>query len=179
VPNSAGEPPFSPVVAGWAETIRIVVGETVIAVPAKLDTGAQTSSLAAVDVSTETTADGVVVRFKIPTDEDGMGGAPEVVPSIGAEIAAPLVRWARVRRAGVGKERRPVVRVTLCVAGLAADTEVTLTDRSGMTCPALVGRSFLAGRILVDASVAHLPFGTPVRLDPQPNVRCKSYAKNK
>ncbi|MDX2259584.1 MAG: RimK/LysX family protein [Hyphomicrobiaceae bacterium] len=146
--------------AGWAETIRIVVGDTVIAVPAKLDTGAQTSSLAAVDVTTEATASGVVVRFKVPTDDDLPGAraattaanSDRQTPERSTEIAAPLVRWARVRRAGVGEDRRPVVRVTLCVAGLTADAEVTLTDRSGMTCPALVGRSFLAGRILVDAA---------------------------
>lgn len=40
--------------------------------------------------------------------------------------------------------------------GITAVTEFTLTDRSGMDYPILIGRSFLKGRLLVDAGATDI-----------------------
>ena len=68
------------------------------------------------------------------------------------KIDAPVIRTASIRRAGAELRERPVIRLTLCVAGITADTEFTMADRSDLRYPVLVGRSFLAGKILVDAA---------------------------
>ena len=72
----------------------------------------------------------------------------------GASIAAeaPLTRMARVRRAGTEVAERPVVALGLCVAGRSDTVEFTLADRTEMDYRVLVGRNFLAGRIVVDAA---------------------------
>lgn len=126
------------VVAGWVE--RIGLPEHGLELDAKLDTGADTSSIDARDM-VRLRKDGVSsVRFTI-VSADGRQ----------ARIEAPVVRRARIKRAGGASDSRLVVRLRLCLAGQAIEAEVTLADRSQLSMPMLVGRNVLAGRVLVDA----------------------------
>ena len=135
--------PTCPQIAGWVETASIA--DPPRALEAKLDTGADTSALSATAM-TSFQRDGVTwVRFQLTA------GSPE-----SAVIETPLIRWARVRRAGTKTDRRPVVSLPLCLAGLTTTAEFTLTDRTGLDYPVLIGRAALAGRIAIDPARTHI-----------------------
>ena len=63
-------------------------------------------------------------------------------------------------RAEVEDTLRPIVKFKICLAGHVAETDFTLTDRSGQKLPVLIGRKFLADRILVDSNRMHIFFKT-------------------
>lgn len=129
-------------VAGWIERVRL--GGEGIVVQAKLDTGADVSSLHAAHVRRFQRDGAEWVGFDV-TGEDG-----RVV-----HFEQPLVRSARVRSATGGRQQRPVVRIEVCLGGVSGLTEVNLVDRSAMSERLLVGRSFLNGRFLVDSARTH------------------------
>jgi hypothetical protein len=135
-PNAAK--PGLPVV-GWVEDV--LVGPNRTRLSAKLDTGAQTSSASATQLTTFERGGQTFVRFAL------MAG----VVQQGELIEASVNRWVVIRRAGAKPDRRPVVDLDVCVAGLSARGAFTLTDRAGQDYPILIGRAFLAGRALVDA----------------------------
>ena len=69
------------------------------------------------------------------------------------QIEAPLVRYVRVRQASADDlDRRPVVRLSVRVGDQNEKTEFTLTDRSNMTFPVLLGRDFLKDIAVVDVA---------------------------
>jgi hypothetical protein len=130
-------------VAGWMERARLMPGE--IAVQAKLDTGADHSSLHATGIA----------RFQ----RDGAEWiAFDVIDDSGAtlRLERPLVRTARVSSVLTSRSARPVVRLGVCVGPVYRVVEVNLVDRAGMNERMLIGRSFLEGRLLVDPSRRHL-----------------------
>ncbi len=127
-------------VAGWAENVRLYADAVAITVPAKLDTGAQSTSINAADQRRFVKGNLEWVAFSL------VGGKGNKV-----EITAPIKRIARIRRAEVEVAERPVIELGLCIAGYTATVEVTLADRSGMDFSVLVGRNFMADRLLVDS----------------------------
>lgn len=126
------------VIAGWVENGWI--GEPPVKVQVKLDSGAATSSINAPHYRSYRHAGKMHVSFAL-TGADGQA----------VNIERPVERMVVIRRAGTVTQERPVIRLQICVAGVTSDAEFTLSDRSAMTYPVLVGRSFLAGRILVDS----------------------------
>lgn len=76
------------------------------------------------------------------------------------QIDASVVRWVVVRRAGAADQRRPVVALRLCVAGVRGAAEFTLADRGGLDYPVLVGRAFLAGKLVVDSAAVNTADGS-------------------
>ena len=134
----AAPPPAALLHAGWTEPAHIL--EAGIDLPAKLDTGAEHSSLHAEDVTRVGRGGSDWVRFTL-RDADGRRVAVE----------RPLTREAKIKRHAAPAQRRPVVRLTLCVGGLQREVDVNLVDRRDFDLPLLVGRSFLRGLVLVDA----------------------------
>jgi hypothetical protein len=128
-----------PVTVGWLE--RVKLGEDGLVVSAKLDTGADRSSLHAADIKWIKRDDGDWVAFEVVA-EDGRH----------ARFERKVLRVARVRRHGGGVQRRPVVLLELCLGSVRRQTEVNLTDRAGFSQVLLVGRSFLAERFAVDSA---------------------------
>jgi hypothetical protein len=132
-----------PAVIGWIEYVWL--GTDRVVVQAKIDTGADVSSLHATNIR-RIQRDGVEwVSFDL-TDEDD-----RVV-----HFERLLVRNARVRSAAGGNQRRPVVRMEVCIGPVSAQVEVNLVDRSTMSERMLIGRSFLRGRFLVDSARTHV-----------------------
>jgi hypothetical protein len=125
--------------ANAAEKIVVGTVEDVILfpwgvkVPARIDTGAAVSSL---DVC-EYSVDGQFVTFNLA---DRCGGH---------EIRLPLAGWKEVHSAE-GSDRRPVVKIAICLGSKRITTSVTLTDRSHMEYPFLVGRRTLKKDFIVD-----------------------------
>lgn len=109
---------------------------------ARIDSGAATSSLSAVNVERFERNGKRWVRFLLQHDD-------EAEP---IEIEAPLIRHVLIRQASSDEvDRRPVVSLTVNLGNaLQQDTEFTLTDRSQMTYPILLGREFLRDVTLID-----------------------------
>lgn len=111
---------------------------------ARIDTGAATSSINAVDIERFERDGKKWVRFNLAHSEDHKE----------KQIEARIVRIAKILQSskpGVGTERL-VVDLHIRIAGIAHSTEFTLTDRTHMEYPILIGRSFMQDLILVDVS---------------------------
>lgn len=128
-----------PTVVGWIEPVK--VGSEGLVVPAKLDTGADTSSLHVSELKWMRRDGGDWVAF------DVVGKDNRTV-----RLERKVERVARVKKAAGGVQERPTVLLGICLGGTYRVTEVNLTDRTGLKLPLLVGRSFLAGRFAVDSA---------------------------
>ena len=133
-------------ILGWIEAVELAPGGLVI--EAKLDTGADNSSLNAPDYE-EFKKDGDTwVRFTVTNSDDEA-----------ATFEKPLHRTARIRSAS-GTDRRPVVKMEICLGGVVREAQVNLADRSDLSYQMLIGRSFMKDHILVDSGNKHV--GEPV-----------------
>lgn len=126
-------------ILGWIENTQLP--DPGLELKAKLDTGAETSSLDARVLKKFRKGGKRWVRFVVVSRESG----EEFV----------MVR-ERVRTIGVvqhdgSRQTRPVVLLEICIAGQLLNTEVSLIDRSEFNYPLLLGRSALASFALVDA----------------------------
>ena len=110
---------------------------------ARVDSGSETSSLSASEV-VEYERDGDDwVRFVFRHES-----ADESV-----ELELPIKRTVLVRQASSDSaERRFVVELDIRLGDQLQTTEFTLTDRSNMTYPILLGRAFLMDLYVVDVS---------------------------
>ena len=131
-------------ILGWIE--NAFLPDPGLALKAKLDTGAETSSLDARVLKKFRKAGKRWIRFAV-TDRDS-----------GEEFV--MVR-ERVRTIGVvqhdgSRQTRPVVMLEICIAGHLLKTEVSLIDRSEFNYALLLGRSALATFALIDAGSTFL-----------------------
>ncbi|SCZ52203.1 ATP-dependent zinc protease family protein [Thiohalomonas denitrificans] len=111
---------------------------------ARVDTGALSSSLNAVDLQPFERDSRDWIRFRLPDEEHPDGG--EIYET-------PLVRYVKIRQASSDElERRPVVRLNVRVGGLSDETEFSLTNRENMLYPVLLGRNFLRDVVVVDVA---------------------------
>lgn len=124
------KPPL--LVIGWMEHLDLPdLG--LHRIKAKIDTGARTTALHATDIE-PFEKDGVEwVRFKMQKDDDS--------PVIQEE--APIHDHREIKNTSGIPEERIVIRTTLKLADRSWDISVSLTDRSNMRFPIIVGRSAL------------------------------------
>jgi hypothetical protein len=126
------------------EKIRIGTVENVallpwgVELPARIDTGATTSSLDARNL----TIRGRTAEFNLPQQYGGR------------QISLPIVNWKTVKSAGA-KNRRPVVIVELCIGDRRIRTHVNLNDRSSVKYPLILGRNTLRHDFLVECSTTY------------------------
>jgi hypothetical protein len=111
---------------------------------ARIDTGAETSSINAIDIQKFERDGKNWVKFNITHDSDG---SP-------LWIEAPVLRYVRILQSSEGEkyDRRPVIELHVRIGGVAHKSEFTLTDRQHMGFPVLIGRSFIQDVIVVDVS---------------------------
>jgi len=127
-------------VVGWIERIRL--GEEGVVLTAKLDTGADTSSLHAVDVRWFNRDGAHWVAFDV-AGEDGRK----------VRFERKVMRIAQIKRRG-GEQAldRPTVLMGVCLGHVYRVTEVNLADRTRFKQPFLVGRKFLEKHFAVDSA---------------------------
>jgi hypothetical protein len=130
-------------VAGWTEPVTFP--DYGLTIEAKLDTGADSSSLGVSDLDRFKRDGKIWYRFTI----EGSDGKA-------VTIEQQSNRTARIKRAEVEDTLRPIVRLKICLAGHVAETDFTLTDRSERRSTVLIGRRFLASRVLVDSGRTHI-----------------------
>ncbi|MDF0750190.1 RimK/LysX family protein [Marinobacter sp. 71-i] len=137
----------------------LVLEGTGLRMKARLDTGAKTSSLHAVNVEPFKKGEEEWVSFQLPLadhqDEDDAGGKD--LEEVILEFNLPVERTVKIKRKGAPSQRRYVVVMDFCIAGTTHKTEFSLTDRGKFSYPALLGRRFMRDdNILIDSADAFL-----------------------
>lgn len=127
---------------GWVE--EVVVSRSAFTMHAKLDTGADTSSLDAQDIERFERDGKPWVRFTLSGEEPGQN----------TTLERPLSRDVLIKRHRGPSQRRPVVTVPVCLGPFLMDIEVSLIDRSHFNYPVLIGRAAMEGVAVVDAERA-------------------------
>ena len=125
-------PTSPPAVIGWREQVhlpRLGVGP----IDAKIDTGARSAALHAEDIHVQ----GQRVRFLVPVN--GRNHHCEL----------PVHGRRRIRSSSGHSEMRIVVETDIVIGTLKYAIEITLTDRTDMGVPMLLGRAAVKGRFLV------------------------------
>ncbi len=128
-------------VYGWIEPVALPgAGITLMA---KLDTGADTSSLDATAIRRVRRGDKRLVKFQVRH--------PETNEPI--DLEREYVRSSRIVRHSGLHQVRHVVKLEICLGSIRRNVEVNLIDRSNFSYPFLLGRNALAEIALVDPSV--------------------------
>lgn len=140
-PTPPGPGPGSLPVLGWREWVALPeLG--IPAIKAKVDTGARSSSLHALQVEEVETSGSTRVRFTVLPIQDRSHPAHQV--------EAPLVDRRSVRSSSGESSLRPVVQLEVSLGSHRWPVEVTLARRDDMGFRMLLGRTAIRGRFLVD-----------------------------
>lgn len=127
---------------GWIE--RVTITEMSRGMKAKLDTGADTSSMHAENIERFKRGDIPMVRFDIVDPDTG-----ELT-----RLERPLARYVRIREHDGSFQRRPVVWLWLCLGTHRKRVEVNLVDRSQFNYQLLLGRAALQGHAVIDPDLS-------------------------
>jgi hypothetical protein len=125
-------------VVGWREIVSLP-GLSLEGIPAKIDSGARTSSLHAHVLEEIERPGGKFVRFAV--DWDGKRH----------ECEAIHVDVRGVTSSNGETQQRYVIKTPLRIGELEFKAEFSLADRSDMKFPMLIGRSALRRKFLVDS----------------------------
>ena len=131
-------------VIGRREVIDILDLE-LYGLDAKIDTGADSNSLHCDDIFID---DEKFVHFSL---------LDEVHPAYhGKKIKMPLYKLKKVKSSNGVIQLRASIQVMVSFLRKNYKTVISLTDRSDMKYPMLIGRKFLTNRFLVDVSKEYL-----------------------
>lgn len=146
-PAVTSAPPSQPVVLGAIEKVKIDTIKQQF--DARVDTGATTSSINAIDIQEFERNGKTWVKFHIKDDSTA---ADEM-----HWIESPVVRYVKIRQAtNTDGERRIVVELWVQLGDVHEKAQFTLADRSQMSHPILLGREFIQDIALVDVSKQYL-----------------------
>ena len=142
---------------GWREWVQLPeLG--VSEVKAKVDTGADNSSLHAFNIE-RFTQDGLeMVSFEIHPRQRKRR------PSV--DCVAEVIGERNVKNPGGVSQIRPIIKTKLVVAGKEIEANVNLTTRDEMTFRMLLGRRTVRKKFLVDPGRSYLG-GRPPKLEEQ------------
>ncbi len=139
LPVAAGEK----TVVGWIEKVRIYPGNFLV--HAKLDSGAEYSSLDAGNMQFFDRDGQKWVRFDLDEKREGKS----------ITFERPVLRWAPIKRHNQEPQRRPVIKLGVCLGNVYKETEVNLVDRKNYYYRMLIGRKFMEGTVIIDPSVQY------------------------
>lgn len=128
------------IVIGEVEPVTIVAAGTTF--PARIDTGATTSSLDAFDIQKFERDGKSWVKFKVKDRQTGKI----------SQIESKITRIAEIKRHGAEPQERMVVKLKAKLGPKTMNTEFSLANRSSFEYPVLVGRNILDGNYAVDVS---------------------------
>ena len=123
----------SPIVTGWVE--KVAIPEYNLTLKAKVDSGADSSSLHAVSIHRFTKNNQAWVQFRT---QDGIA------------IQKPVLRIVHIKTKTKGTQAREVVELPICLAGQLTTVPVNLVDRGHFSYPMLIGRSAMEGKFLIN-----------------------------
>ena len=156
-PAPAAPPPAKEIrgmrIIGEVEPVTIV--KAGLTLPARIDTGATTSSLDARDIQKFERDGKKWVRFTLLDRRSGKK----------VQVEGRLTRTVEITRHGTDPHYRPVIKLKAALGKVELYREFSLTDRSAFTYPVLIGRNFLGGEFIVD--VTRKNTATPMSEDTQ------------
>ncbi len=118
---------------------------------ARIDSGANTASLSATEITPFERDGEDWVRFKLALNDND-----EVVESAQKEaFEAPVERRVKVLQA-TGEDSRPVISLLVILGPIRQHAEFTLNDRTHLNFPVLLGRRFLLDIALIDVAESYL-----------------------
>lgn len=152
LPSAESEAPTAPLRAvGWHEGLALPDWGVDQAF-AKLDTGADSSCLHAPLL--QLSRDESSVQFRAPLLRNQTSCI--AFPNGGVRVLrCDVVDLRLIRSSNGSEERRPVIETAVILAQIRWTIRVSLTNRSAMRFPALLGRDALRGRFVVDAARCH------------------------
>ncbi|CAN5277749.1 RimK/LysX family protein [soil metagenome] len=139
MPRLRSKPSTDPHVAtliGWREYVRmpaLLPG----AIIAKIDTGARSAALHAEDIRIAGYGPHRTVKFTVPVNARNY------------HCELPLAGERRVKSSFGHSEMRVVVATTVAIGEHRFRAEITLTNRTDMGVPMLLGRTVIRGRFIV------------------------------
>ncbi len=134
-------------VIGWREWLALPelgIGR----IKAKVDSGARSSSLHAVDVQRWENDGKDWVKFRVYPIQRSHGNP--------IEVSAPVLDFREVRSSSGEAETRPVIRTAVRLCGQQWPIDLSLTNRNEMGFRMLLGREAIRGRFLLDAGGSYL-----------------------
>lgn len=118
---------------------------------ARVDSGANTSSLSASEITPFERDGQNWVRFRLGLTDDDI-----VVEGVREGwIEAPVERRVRILQAA-GSETRPVVSLVMTLGPIRQPVEFTLNDRTHLNYPVLLGRRFMMDIAVIDVAETYL-----------------------
>lgn len=133
----------TPQTIGWLEHVRLQPQNMLM--KAKIDTGADNSSIHAEDILVIDKGGIKVVKFTLRNKKGET-----------LLMEKPLVRYALIKRKGTEPLRRPVVEMELCVGNTARTVPVNLANRENFKYRMLIGRSYLKLGYIVDSNQQYI-----------------------
>ena len=130
----------------WVELPDLAIGP----IKAKVDTGARTSALHAVNVDLFERDEQIWVSF-VFENEDG---------SLGSLNETPVLEFRDVTNSGGQSESRPVIQTPVKLGTVCKMVELTLTQRDNMVYRMLLGRTTLSSDFIVAPSESFVLGGT-------------------
>ncbi|BBL34867.1 hypothetical protein Nstercoris_01118 [Nitrosomonas stercoris] len=133
-------------ILGWVEFVRLEPWGMKLS--ARVDTGANTSSMSAYNIEMFKKNGKQWVKFSFDFKKDSEERS--------VEIERPLLRMLKIKQHSGPSQARPVVSMEICLADEVREMEFDLVDRRALNYPILLGRKALAGFALVDSAHAYL-----------------------
>jgi len=121
-------------IIGMVEKVIIDPGD--IKMDARIDTGANTTSLGAPNLQV--------------INEDGQDWAIYTIN--GEEVRSKVVNYVLIKQHGAASQRRPVILLKVTLGNVSQTIEATLTDRSNFKYKILIGVNYLKDHFIVDVS---------------------------
>ena len=132
---------------GWREWV-LLPDLSPVPIKAKIDTGARTSALHAINLSATVRNGEQWAEFDVHPLQRSKASAARV---------AAMIRGHKTVRSSTGhSEERPVIRTTIRIGVHEFDIDLTLTSRDEMGFRMLLGRAAVRRRFWVDAGRSYL-----------------------
>ena len=128
---------------GWREWIYLPKFDD-FAIKAKVDTGARTSALHATQIKEYDKNGKKLVSFRLHQSNNHV------------DISTQLIRYLKITSSFGDSEIRPLIRLKIRLGERSWFTEVTLTQRTRMTYPMLIGRNTLMKKYLIHSHKSYL-----------------------
>lgn len=124
-------------IIGRAESVNLTVIK-IMKVPARIDTGAKTSSIWASNI----TEDHGVLSFQLFGKESTF--------YTGETITTKRYKLKAIASSNGQVQQRYIIKLTVEICGIEINASFSLADRSTLVYPMLIGRKLLSGKFLVD-----------------------------
>ena len=128
---------------GWREWISLIEFNNFY-LKAKIDTGASMSAMHATHIKEYDSKQGNFVKFRVHQSKSYV------------MIKKPIEGYKTIKSSFGKKQMRPVVNISIKIGDNIIDTDITLTRRSRMTYPVLIGRSSLGKNYRINPKRSYL-----------------------